>query len=112
MLGGSIRNQCLDRGQLCRPDVLGVDGNEGSAASGRDHLSIQAFEDLHEQIAPDCGLLVDQYALAAQRCVLEEADESFDPRGAGFRILRWKFLMAGTEHSTVIKQRLVVILAV
>src|ERR1035438_5631446 len=112
MLRGSFRNQCLDRGQLCRTDVLGIDGNERSTASDRDHQRIQAFEDLHEQVASDCGLLVDQYALAAQRFVLEEAGESLDPRSARFRILRWKFLVAGPEHATLIKQRLILILAV
>ena len=41
-----------------------------------------------------------------------EAGESSDPGSAGFRLFRWKILVAGLQEAALIKQRLVVRLVV
>src|ERR1700688_141144 len=109
---GGLVGQRLDYGKLRRTHVLRVDGNERGAAAGCDYLRPHALENFHEHVAPYSGVLIDQEALAAERCALEVACETLDPSEAGLGVFRWKSLVTGLEQAAFIKQGPISILIV
>ena len=59
--------------ELLVGDVLGVDGNEGLAAPGGDHLGAELAQDARQEIAPDRRVLIDEDAQAGEAAAGEAA---------------------------------------